>query len=273
MKWKEIRKKVKTVEGKAPQSEHAVRNAVERVARTPRRGIPTTNYKNSGRRYGPDGRRCMISEKDVKALVQFVKQWRNKRFCTCRYIKQELKLDCTLRTVARTLNRNGFYWRQVARKSPLSPKHLQMRKDFVRKHLHHSPGWWQENMHLVLDGVTLTKAPKSLDARQKHAAQAIRHMWMRKGEKMDASTHTYNRYGVQLGKKVPLWGGFTGDGQFTLRLWTPKAKYKKEEWPEHIPALKRAAQSHGSSDSLSRLQTLLGMFSSHGPIMNSMTGS
>ena len=61
MKWKDIRKKVKTVEGKNPQSEHAVKNAVERVEKTPGRGVPITNYKNSGRRYGADGvkRACM----------------------------------------------------------------------------------------------------------------------------------------------------------------------------------------------------------------------
>ena len=77
-----------------------------------------------------------------------------------------------------------------------------------------------------------TKAPKNLDLRQKHAAQAIRHMWMRPGEKMDPALHTFNRYGVQLGTKVPLWGGFTGEGQFALRLWTQRPKQKKEEWAQ-----------------------------------------
>ena len=41
---------------------------------------------------------------------------------------------------------------------------------------------------------------------------------------LDNSLHTYNRYGVQLGEKVPLWGGFTGQGKFTLKLWTERPK-------------------------------------------------
>ena len=82
----------------------------------------------------------------------------------------------------------------------------------------------------------MTKAPQSLTGRQKHAAQAITKMWMRKGEKADPKLHTYNRYGCQLGSKVPLWGGFTGDGTFSLRLWTAKAKMKKEEWPNTYPS-------------------------------------
>ena len=49
-------------------------------------------------------------------------------------------------------------------------------------------------MDLVFDGVTLTKAPQSLSKRQKHAAQAIKTMWMKKGEAMNPDAHTYNRY-------------------------------------------------------------------------------
>ena len=49
-------------------------------------------------------------------------------------------------------------------------------------------------MDLVFDGVTLTKAPQSLSMRQKHAAQAIKAMWMKKGEAMSPEVHTYNRY-------------------------------------------------------------------------------
>ena len=110
-------------------------------------------------------------------------------------------------------------------------------------------------MHLIFDGVTLTKAPKNLDLRQKHAAQSIRHMWMKKTEKMDPTLHTYSRYGVQLGTKIPLWGGFAGDGAFALRLWTAKPKMKKEEWVQYTPQLKKAAATHGSSGLLSAFQT------------------
>ena len=70
-------------------------------------------------------------------------------------------------------------------------------------------------------------------------------MWLRKGEDSDPDCHVYNRYGIQLGTKVPLWGGFTGGGRFTLRLWTPRPKMVKEEWAKHVPALKRAADADG----------------------------
>ena len=46
-------------------------------------------------------------------------------------------------------------------------------------------------MHLVFDGVTLTKAPRKLSGRQKHAAQSIKAMWVKKGEAMDPDTHTH----------------------------------------------------------------------------------
>ena len=239
--WNQVQSMVKNIQGKTPGSEHAVKNAVERVSAAGPKGIAVTRYANSGRRYGADGGKYMLTEKQAAQVVEFVKKWRNKRFCTCPYIKRELKLEATPRTIARALNRAKFHWRQVAKKSPLTKAQLGKRKEFVDKNLLHTELWWVQNMHLVFDGVTLTKAPKSLESRQKHAAQTIRHMWMRQGEKMDPKLHTYNRYGVQLGKKVPLWGGMTGDGKFALRLWSVRSKFNKDEWAQELPKLRKAA--------------------------------
>ena len=61
MKWHCIRKLVKTVAGKQPESEHAVKNAVARVDAAGPRGIATTRYENCGRRYGKDGGKYMIN--------------------------------------------------------------------------------------------------------------------------------------------------------------------------------------------------------------------
>lgn len=254
LKWHQIRRLVKNIQGKTPESEHAVKNAVKRVGAAGAKGIAVTRYANSGRRYGADGGKYVLTEKQTAQVVDFVTKWRHKRFCTCPYIKRELKLEATPRTIARALNRANFHWRPVAKKSPLTKKQLESRKEFVRNHLHHTPLWWVQNMHLVFDGVTLTKAPKSLEARQKHAAQSIRHMWMRPQEKMDPKLHTYNRYGVQLGKKVPLWGGFTGDGKFTFRIWSARSKFNKDEWAQQLPQLRKAAAMSSCSRGLKKLK-------------------
>ena len=100
-------------------------------------------------------------------------------------------------------------------------------------------------MNLVLDDVTLTMPPKPLTSRQRHMAQSIKHTWMLQGETQSPDLHTFNRYGVQLGIKVPLWGGFTGRGHFTLREWTPRPKMNKVEWAQRVPALRRAVDLAG----------------------------
>ena len=74
MRWKAIQKAVKTMEGKQPESDKAVRNAVARVCAAGQRGIASTNYKNCGRRYGEDGGKYLITPQQEKRLVQFVKQ-------------------------------------------------------------------------------------------------------------------------------------------------------------------------------------------------------
>ena len=191
-------------------------------------------------KYHKCGRKKVLSRAQEREVVHFVKKWRNKRFCTCRYIQQELGLPVDRRTVNNVLNRHGFYWRPVPKATSLSPDDLKRRRAFVEAHEKHTEAWWEENMNLVLDGVTLTMAPKPLNKRQKHMAQRITHMWMCKGESHDNDVHTHNRYGVQLGTKVPLWGGFTGGGQFTLRLWTPTPKMTKAAWAAKLPAVRKA---------------------------------
>ena len=188
-KWKDIQGKVKNMQGKRPKSEHVVKNAVQRVQASGKKGVAVTNYKNCG------CKRSLTPEEEKK-VADYVQKWRKKLFCTCSHIKKELKLDVGRMTIVRTLKRAGYHWRQVPKKSPIKEEHLKIRKVFVDKHLHHRPAWWVENMHLVFDGVTLTKAPRKLSSRQKHAAQSIKAMWIKRGEAMDPEVHTYNRYSL-----------------------------------------------------------------------------
>ena len=234
--WAKVRFHTRTVGGKRP-GQSAAEDAVARVGAQKGRadGIAKLNYGNCGRL-------PLLSESDKKRIVEFVKRWRAKRFCTSPYIRSELKLKCGVRTIQRALNEAGFFWRPAPRKQKLSPEQLAKRKAFVDKYVGKTSGWWVENFGLVLDGVTLTLAPKPLSAKEKHAAQAITHMWVKRGEALDNNLHTLNRYGVQLGKKVPLWGGFTGDGEFTLKLWTDRPKLDKDIWARHVGgAVKEAA--------------------------------
>ena len=233
--WSEIQQVVVDLSGQRPGI-FAIRNAVERVDEMKAQGkdLPTMKYGNCGRKKD-------LTPEEQKAIIAFVAKWRHKRFCTCSYLAQELKLKVSKRTIARTLNAHGYFWRPVPKLQGLCAKDLGKRKEFVEEYCDRPTSWWEQHMNLVLDGVTLTMAPKPLNAKEKHAAQRIMHMWTRKGEALNNDIHTHNRYGVQLGTKVPLWGGFTGRGKFTLRLWTPKAKMTKAEWERRLPVVREAA--------------------------------
>ena len=54
----------------------------------------------------------------------------------------------------------------------MTPEQLSKRKEFVDKYISKTSDWWAENIGLVLDGVTLTLAPKPLSAKGKHAGAA-----------------------------------------------------------------------------------------------------
>ena len=226
--WEKVRLQLRTMSGERPQKA-AMRNAVARV-----QASSTRNGFSPKLKYGNCGKKPMLSDAEQQAIVDFVKKWRAKRFCTARYIIRELKLLCSKRTVHRFLNHAGFHWQRVPKKMKLTKEQLKHREAFVKLYGGKSQQWWADNIGLVLDGVTLTTAPKLLSAKEKHAAQSITHMWVTKGESLDNDLHTHNRYGVQLGIKVPLWGGFTGRGEFTMKLWTERPKLDKERWAQYI---------------------------------------
>ena len=146
----------------------------------------------------------------------------------------------------RALKRHGFAWVAVPKKCPLSDKQLAARKAWVDKLIHEGPGWWANHMSLGIDGVTLTKAPRALSGRQKHAAQAAKHTWMKRDEKVDPQLHTFNRYGVKLGEKVLLWGGFTGTGHFPSKIRSPRPKMSRDEWVKKLPVLRRSVYKAGA---------------------------
>ena len=192
--------------------------------------LPQPKYANCGRKKA-------LSENQEAEVIAFVQKWRHKVFCTCHYIRNELRLDVCPKTVNNVLNSAGYYWRPVPRIQGLSAEQLAKRKAFVDEHVDYPPSWWERHLNMVLDGVTLTMPPETLSGRQKHAAQRITCTWVCPGERLDNDIHTFNRYGVQLGTKVALWGGFTGNGCFTLRLWTPKPKMSAEAWQALVPTV------------------------------------
>ena len=132
MKFEDIRKKVKNAQGKTPQSKHCVENAVQRVTAAGKKGVAKTNYKNCGRKKA-------LTPEEIKKVVDFVKSWRKKVFCTCRHIRGELTLKVSLATIARALNKNGYYWRAVPKKGPLSEDQLKKRREFVETYGDRSP--------------------------------------------------------------------------------------------------------------------------------------
>ena len=239
--WREVRTQLLTVSGRRP-SRKAMFHAVARIEAQRH----TTGFRRTGAAtlaYQNCGRKPMLSAQEKASVVDFVRRWRSKRFCTAAYIIQELRLACKKKTIHRALGEAGYHWRPAPKRSKLTEGQLAARKVFVDTHIDKPVVWWRQHFGLVLDGVTLTKAPRPLSKREKHAAQAIKHMWVQDGEALDNSLHTYNRYGVQLGEKVPLWGGFTGQGKFTLKLWTERPKLDKQLWAGHIGAGEKRAAS------------------------------
>ena len=165
MAWGDIAGEIVNMDGVRP-SLKSVRNAVARVAEQSHKPVAELGYSRCGRRRE-------LTRKQELVIVAFVKKWRNKRFCTCAYIKRYLKLSVGKRTIARTLGRHGFHWKAVPRKTPLSERDLETRKTFVDKYRDKTASWWEANMNLALDGVTLTKAPKNFSKRQMHAVHSV----------------------------------------------------------------------------------------------------
>ena len=81
--------------------------------------VPKTKYANCGRK-------AALTDKEKQDIIAFVKKWRAKYFCTCHYIRNELGLAVTPRTVNNVLNDAGFYWRLVPRIQGLTKEQLEI---------------------------------------------------------------------------------------------------------------------------------------------------
>ena len=234
---RDICDEVHNMQGKRPSVKcvwSGVKRTNEVLASSVGKVLPETGYKKCGRT-------DLLTDAQKLQVLNFVEAWRSKRFCTCAYISKELALGVSRQTITRCLAEFWYRWKPVSKKQRLSDTQLKAREDFWNKYGDKNSDWWISSMNRVLGGVTLTTAPKGLSKREKHAAQRIQHMWLKDGESLDNDLHTHNRYGTQLGTKVPLWGGFTGGSSFSLRLWTEKPKMDKAAWARLIPNVKLAA--------------------------------
>ena len=169
--WKQAQALLSTVDGGRP-GRRGMEAAVRRID-AQRHTVALRRTGAARLTYGNCGRTPSLTANQKSAVVAFVKLWRHKRFCTAAYIIQELRLPCGKRTVHRVLNAAGYHWRPVSKGSKLSESQLEARRSFVDAHIDRPAGWWRQHIGLVLDGVTLTKAPMPMNKREKHAAQAI----------------------------------------------------------------------------------------------------
>ena len=62
-------------------------------------GVAHAKYKNCGHKKS-------LTPEQATQVVDFVKHWRAKVFCSCRHVRAELKLKVSLTTISRTLNRH-----------------------------------------------------------------------------------------------------------------------------------------------------------------------
>ena len=133
LEWEEVRKQVRTVNGEM-LGQRSLENAVKRVAKQ-KVGCPKLKYENCG--HAP-----ALNPEQQRNVVAFVKKWRVKRFGTSRPIIRELKLNCSVRTVHRTLNAAGFFWSAVPKKTKLTKEQLKQREAFVTAYGGKSAQWW-----------------------------------------------------------------------------------------------------------------------------------
>ena len=161
--------------------------------------------------------------RSVCLLVCFWSSNRTRFFCTCHYIRNELKLPVTPRTVNNVLNKAGYYWRSLPRIQGLSKEQLGKRLVFVNAHIDFPPARWLAHFNMVMDGVPLTMAPETLSGREKHAAQRLTCNWTCEGERLnnDIPSACVRVHGVSSLPSIQEGQKHQRDGYLRLELFAP----------------------------------------------------
>ena len=128
-----------------------------------------------------------------------MKKWRHKRFCTCRYIINELKLPVQKRRLAIHLNEHGFFREKVPKTMRLNEKELSKWKTWVDKYVDKPPAWWL-NLSAAETAV-IQVAGEHFSVEWAHAPKDERMEYWRK---LQAAIPAYRMYRIRTDREIPI---------------------------------------------------------------------
>ena len=230
MKWDDICKKVKNLEGKQP-----CLSVVQQAYRTFNRRAGRREYK-----YKNCGRKTKKATPEVtQFLVRRLKELRKKCVCTSTTLKRELitakGVDLEASYIRRILTRAGYRWLPKAQKRKYSKELAAERLRFAKAVVRLTKAELDEKLSFSMDGVVLALPPSDPTDRANFCAHGDTHMWRQPSESCSVELAGKDDYPKRVGKDriLPMWGGLSKGG-FAIVGFHPNRKLCTAEWVKMV---------------------------------------
>ena len=121
------------------------------------------------------GRPPSLSQAQVTYLKRLLDKMVRKADCkytvTAAMLKKAAKLKVGERVIRDALHQQKVYFRKLREKPVLTPEDVKDRLAFARKYHGKTPGWWNKQLHAIIDGKSF-KVYLNADGRKKAAQHA-----------------------------------------------------------------------------------------------------
>ena len=224
--WEDIAKKVKNLQGDAPNAQ-TVTNVYK--AFSTRGGRVKTKYKNCGRQA------WKATPEVEKFLLKRLRELRCQCVCTSTTLQlvlaREKKVKLSTSYIRKLLVKHGYKWLRRSQKRKYDANTRAQRIAFAKQVLKMSAAQLRERLAFAMDGVILTMPPRDPTNRWNYCHYGEDHLWRLPSEACSPKLAGDDPYGKQvpLARAIPMWGGVSAGG-FSVVVFHKTKKLTAEEW-------------------------------------------
>ena len=226
LKWEDIAKQVKNLQGENPLPRLCANYYHEFSRRLGRRRARYDRCGNKPSKVTPQVEQFLV--KQLKVL---------RRTCVCtsttlqQVLAQDMGVKLTDRYVRKLLQKKGYRWLPRRQKRVYSTIQKAERLKFAKHVVSLSKAQLREKLSLAMDGVVLGIPPADPTDRMNFCRYGDEYMWRKRSEAFQPELAGQDSYGsyIPLARTVPLWGGCS-EGGFSVVLFHSRKKLNKAEW-------------------------------------------
>ena len=145
--------------------------------------------------YAKAGRKKVITKELARWIISRLKVLRRTTRCTSTMLMRDLahkkKVKVEASIIRRVLTEHGFRWMKRIKKRKYTPPQIAQRLAMGNKFANMSENKMEDELHLSMDGVVITRPPSNILERENYVRTDDAYLWRKPSERDLAELHGY----------------------------------------------------------------------------------